>query len=132
VSNAELITVVVGLAVGYWIISRVIDARTHKATAAGTVDEPAGAGAHQKGERADGKAADALNPEWIRANWHEILGVSPHASIEVIKSAYRLRAHQYHPDKTERLGPELRALAERKMQELNMAYAWATRSRRRQ
>jgi hypothetical protein len=131
VSSAELITVVVGLAVGYWIISRVIDARAPKATAAGSSDEPAGAGGHRDDERAN-RQADALDPEWIRANWHEILGVSPNASVEVIKSAYRLRADQYHPDKTEQLGPELRALAERKMQELDMAYACATGSRRRQ
>jgi len=129
VSTAELITVVVGLAVGYWIISGVIDARTSKATAAGSAGEPAGAGARQERARAD-RQADDLNPEWIRANWHDILGVAPNASIEVIKAAYRLRAHQYHPDKTEGLGPELRALAERKMQELNIAYTWATRSGR--
>lgn len=29
-STAELITVIVGLRVGYWIISRIIDARTSK------------------------------------------------------------------------------------------------------
>jgi DnaJ-domain-containing protein 1 len=129
VSIVELITVVVGLAVGYWIISRMIDARTRKAPAAAWAGEPAGSRAHQESGPSDSRT-EALNPEWIRANWHDILGVAPTASIEVIKAAYRLRAHQYHPDKTEGLGPELKALAERKMQELNMAYAWAARSRR--
>jgi DnaJ-domain-containing protein 1 len=115
--------------VGYWIISRVIDAWTPGSSGAATADQATAGGARQEGEPA-GRRAEAFGPEWIRANWHEVLGVSPNASIEVIKSAYKLRAHQYHPDKTQGLGPELRALAERKMQELNMAYSWATRSRR--
>lgn len=127
-STPEILSVVVGLAAGYWVISRVIGAWMPKSASAPTANETTGGA--QQGGAAAGQRAELLNPEWIRANWPEILGVSPRASIEVIKSAYRLRAHQYHPDKTEGLGPELKALAERKMQELNMAYTWATRSRR--
>jgi DnaJ-domain-containing protein 1 len=123
VSTAELIAVIVGVAAGYWLISRVIGAWSASSATAGSSADASGDQAREPSSR----GADGLNTEWIRANWHEILGVSPNASIEVIKSAYRLRAHQYHPDKTEGLGPELRVLAERKMQELNVAYAWATR-----
>jgi len=66
-----------------------------------------------------------------RAYEPEVLCVSPNASTEVIKLAYRLRAHQYYPDNTEGLGAELRVLAERKVQELNTAFAWARFKRRR-
>jgi DnaJ-domain-containing protein 1 len=128
-STAELLTVIVGLVVGYGIIARVMGTRTSTAPASDAAGEATPSGSRRESEPA-GSPAEELNHEWIRANWHEVLGVGPKASIEVIKSAYRLRAHQYHPDKTEGLGPELKALAERKMQELNMAYAWATRSRR--
>jgi DnaJ-domain-containing protein 1 len=123
-SATELVTVTVGLVVGYWIISRWMSTRIPRPA------EPndAAPGPNQSGQPADGP--DGHDQEWIRANWHEILGVSPRASIEVIKSAYRLRAQQYDPDRTEGLGPELRDLAVRKMQELNLAYAWATRSHR--
>jgi hypothetical protein len=31
--------------------------------------------------------------------WHEVLEVSPDASIEVIKAAYKAKLHQVHPDK---------------------------------
>ena len=128
-TTTEMLAVVMGLLVGYWIISRVIAGRTTpRAAHSGGADEPT-TEPDQAGKPAGGRVED-LNPEWIRAHWHEVLGVSPRASIEVIKSAYRLRAHQYHPDKTEGLGPELKALAARKMQELNMAYTWATRSHR--
>jgi DnaJ-domain-containing protein 1 len=128
-STTELVTVIVGLVVGYWIIARVMGTRTSKSPASDGTGEAGTGGSHRESETV-GRPAEELNHEWIRANWHEVLGVGPKASIEVIKSAYRLRAHQYHPDKTEGLGPELKALAERKMQELNMAYAWATRFRR--
>lgn len=36
---------------------------------------------------------------------------------------------QYHPDKVATLGPEIRALAERKTRELNQAYEDAMRGR---
>ncbi len=50
------------------------------------------------------------------------LGVSRDSSQDVIKAAYRLRMQEYHPDKVAHLGPELRALAERKTKEINEAY----------
>lgn len=48
---------------------------------------------------------------------YRILGVSPDASEEEIKRAYRKLAKQYHPD----LNPG-NAEAARKMQEINAAY----------
>jgi len=123
-SSVELLTVALGLLVGYGIIAGLMSARSSSRAA-----QEATPGPHQESPPTGGQT-EGLSSEWIRANWHEILGVGPNASIEVIKSAYRLRAHQYHPDKTGGLGPELKGLAERKMQELNMAYTWATRSRR--
>ena len=53
---------------------------------------------------------------------YAILGVSRSASQDDIKAAYRLRMKEYHPDKVAHLGPELRALAERKAKEINEAY----------
>jgi DnaJ-domain-containing protein 1 len=119
-SSAELLTVVLGLLVGYGIITGLMSARSSsRAPSEGTQEATA-----------EPPHSGRSSSEWIRANWHSVLGVSPNASIEVIKSAYQLRADQYHPDKTEGLGPELKVLAERKMQELNTAYAWATSKRR--
>lgn len=61
--------------------------------------------------------------------WHEVLGVSPAATREQIKAAYREQISQYHPDKVARLGQEIRAVAERKSAQLNAAYDQALKSR---
>ena len=60
--------------------------------------------------------------------WHRVLGVSPTATRAEISSAYRALISQYHPDKVTRLGPEIRAVAERKSAEINRAYEQALRA----
>jgi DnaJ like chaperone protein len=64
-----------------------------------------------------------------QAPWHQVLGVSPNATRAEIAGAYRALISQYHPDKVARLGPEIRAVAERKSAELNRAYEQALSSR---
>ncbi len=50
-----------------------------------------------------------------------ILGVSPDATDEQVKNAYRELARKYHPDNYQDDNP-LKELAEEKMQEINLAY----------
>ena len=61
--------------------------------------------------------------------WHEVLEVSPTASLHQIKAAYRAKIALYHPDKVAGLGEELRRLAEIHTKEINIAYAFACRLR---
>jgi len=51
---------------------------------------------------------------------YQVLGVSPGASDDEVKSAYRELARKYHPDSYE--GNPLSDLAEEKMKEINEAY----------
>lgn len=53
---------------------------------------------------------------------HEVLGVSPAASREEIRHAYREMANKYHPDKVAHLGEEFRTMAEERFKEIQEAY----------
>jgi curved DNA-binding protein CbpA len=53
---------------------------------------------------------------------YAVLEVPENADAETIRDAYRRMAQQYHPDKVGHLGPEIRAVAERKMRAINAAY----------
>ena len=53
-------------------------------------------------------------------NPYEVLGVSPNATDEEVKKAYRDLARKYHPDKYR--DSDLADLANDKMQEVNAAY----------
>ena len=58
---------------------------------------------------------------------YSVLGVSPNASDDEIKKAYRELARKYHPDNYQ--NNPLAALAEEKMKEINEAYDTITKQR---
>jgi DnaJ like chaperone protein len=65
-----------------------------------------------------------VRAEFVRESgraW-EILGVSPQASVEEIKAAYRQLTMQNHPDKVANLGPEFVKVAEEKFKAIQEAY----------
>lgn len=59
---------------------------------------------------------------------YQILNVSPTASDDAIKKAYRNLARQYHPDNF--VGTPMAELAEEKMKEINDAYEMILKSRK--
>lgn len=52
----------------------------------------------------------------------ELLGVPEHASLDEIKAAYRIKLAEYHPDKVNHLGEDLRRLAHEKTLKITEAY----------
>jgi DnaJ-domain-containing protein 1 len=52
----------------------------------------------------------------------DILEIDSNASLDEIKSAYKRKISQYHPDKVSSLAPEFIEIAEKKTKELNFAY----------
>ena len=55
-------------------------------------------------------------------NAYKILEVSPDATDEEVKKAYRAAAKKHHPDKVQHLGEDVRKAAEEKFAKVNEAY----------
>lgn len=51
-----------------------------------------------------------------------ILGVNNNATKEEIKASYKKKVMEYHPDRVDSLGAELKDLAKKKTLEINQAY----------
>jgi len=111
---AVIVVVVLGLLVGYWVVSLLLNPKTPPAMP--EPSEPAVADAGPAASR------DQALPPTSGSSWNETLGVSPSATPDEIRSAYHALSGQYHPDKVAALGVELRALAESKTEEIGAAY----------
>jgi DnaJ-domain-containing protein 1 len=61
---------------------------------------------------------DSLPPNWAC----ECLGVKPDAPKKAVKTAYQGLVKQYHPDRVDGMGAEIRELAEKRTKEINQAY----------
>ena len=108
-SLTEILIIVAGAAIGYWVVSLMMEkkrpARPESASESGS------------------RSQDRSEPQPAGPRpWHDVLGVAPDASPAGIRTAYRSLMSQYHPDKVASLGPELRELAERKSREITQAY----------
>ncbi|WP_458458765.1 DnaJ domain-containing protein, partial [Pseudobutyrivibrio sp.] len=52
---------------------------------------------------------------------YKVLGISPDATDDEVKKAYRRLALEHHPDRVAKLGDDIRIAAEKKFQEINAA-----------
>ena len=52
---------------------------------------------------------------------YKVLGITPDATDDEVKAAYRRMALKHHPDRVTTLGEDVRKAAEKKFQEINAA-----------
>jgi len=67
---------------------------------------------------------EATTSAQLEEQYYAVLGLEKGADFAEIKRAYRTLSMQYHPDKVGHLGEEFRSVAEEKMKEINVAYAY--------
>lgn len=99
---------------GYWIVAVFIPSLGRKA-------DDRSVWPRDDGFFDDGPAAH-------ERSWHEVLGVAADAGKDQVAAAYKRMIGQYHPDKVEQMGPEIRELARRRSAEINAAYEAAMKS----
>ena len=123
-STVEILVAVVGAGLGYLVVSAFMGGKPPPrqpgqadAAGAGAAPPPSASPAPPAPPPAGPAAADDDNAPWWR-----VLNLSPSASDNEIRTAYRSLISQYHPDKVASLGPELRALAEKKSKQITRAY----------
>lgn len=92
--------------------------------APGAEREPADDASRMGSDAGDGAGRDAPSAAKSAGplDAHAVLGVPRTASGEAIRTAYRARMMEYHPDKVAHLGEELQKLAHEKSQEIQTAY----------
>jgi len=73
---------------------------------------------------------DDLTADFSRMDPYTLLGVSPQASSEEIKIAYKRAVARYHPDKVAHLGKEFQDLAHKKLLAIQQAYETLQATRR--
>ena len=115
-SPSEYLVILIGLVFGYLIVSKFLS------RSSGGKESPNQREPYNQYEH------DSI-PSSHPISWESVLGVLESASVEEIRKAYKVLMSQYHPDKVASLGSDLRALAERKSKEINVAYRQAMRVR---
>lgn len=120
-TSTDIVVVVVGLVVGYFVVSWLISSVSRGARhSTPPPDDP-----HST---PGGGPRSVPAPDAGPRPWYDVLQVPVYASLDDVKQAYRRRIAEYHPDRTGGLGEELRQLAETRAKEINVAYDAALRA----
>lgn len=112
-SIEEMFSILFGLFIGYWVVSNLMNFKAPLKS-----EESKERHSHTQTSRDDTQG---------HQSWHDILKVSPSASLDEIRAAYKAQIRQYHPDTVSTLGEELKELAEKKSKAINAAYQEAIR-----
>ena len=110
--SGEVLVMVLAGAIGFIVIWFLMGQITQKfSTGGASAQEPAQQPAQQPSK-----------PEWA-----DVLGVAPDATRDDIKRAYLRKIEEFEPNRLAALGPEMRKLAEQRLQQINLAFDAAER-----
>ncbi len=73
-------------------------------------------------DKSSGSTSTNFQNQKTNKDPYEILGIGKNATKEEIKSAFKQKIQQYHPDKVSHLGEELQKMANDKFIEIKNAY----------
>ena len=86
-------------------------------------------GGYSQGGYTGGSSSSSYTSRATLENDYKILEVSPDATDDEVKKAYRAAAKKHHPDKVSHLGEDVRKAAEEKFAKVNEAYERIKKSR---
>jgi len=125
----EIIVILSGLLVGYWIVTSLFNKKPLSSTKSNSHNDAEEETQENRAHNEEPGKGDSFDAEYIPASWFRILEVSQSATKEQIITAYKQRIRQYHPDKVSQMGAEIRELAEFKSKQINAAYDYAMKLR---
>jgi DnaJ like chaperone protein len=124
----------VALVAGFWIVHRFLGWResqkAKRATGGAERENESNTRSEKQENNEQPGSKDSETSHSKQKQWFEVLNVSPNATIDQIRSAYRLAIASYHPDKVASLATEFRSLADARSKEINAAYEVAKKIRK--
>ena len=110
-----IIVVVIAFIAGYSIVSFIVRFLKKTSKTEGTETS------HKQKNNSSSSYTNGAKDERYYA---KVLGFQGPVTIDDVKHRYKELVLQYHPDKANHLGPELKKLAEQKTREINEAYEY--------
>ena len=126
----EIIIIVGGLLLGYWIVANQFNKKLASSTKSNSNNDAEEGPQENRAHTEEPNNDNSREKEYIPASWFRILEVSQGATKEQIVTAYKQKIRQYHPDKVTQMGAEIRELAEFKSKQINAAYDYAMKLQR--
>jgi len=128
-TSTEMIVIVGGLLLGYWIVASLFNKKPASSTRSNSNNDAEKLTQENSANTEDPGNGNSCEEDYIPSSWFRILEVSQGATKDQIVTAYKQKIRQYHPDKVAQMGAEIRDIAELKSKQINAAYDYAMKLR---